>query len=82
LIRFIPCGDDGEKSNGKGEMRGSLHCATDDTAVCRFGRDDAFSWVNKQLQLQLQLQLQTAIADSLFGMTTRKATAMARDGAA
>ncbi len=25
-------------------MRGSLHCATDDRAVCRFGRDDVSSY--------------------------------------
>ena len=27
---------------GKREMRGSLHCATDDETVRRFGRDDGF----------------------------------------
>jgi hypothetical protein len=26
---------------GTGEMRGSLHCATDGETVCCFGRDDA-----------------------------------------
>src|SRR6267378_8534017 len=26
--------------NVKGEIRGSLHCATDDETVCCFGRDD------------------------------------------
>lgn len=30
-------------SNGNGEMPGSLHCATDDKTVRRFGRDDAVS---------------------------------------
>jgi hypothetical protein len=30
-------------SNGKSEMRGSLHSATDGEAVRRFGRDDGFS---------------------------------------
>jgi hypothetical protein len=29
-----------ENSKGKDEIQGSLHCATDDETVCRFGRDD------------------------------------------
>jgi hypothetical protein len=29
-----------DKSDGQGEMRGSLHCATHDETVSRFGRDD------------------------------------------
>jgi hypothetical protein len=28
------------KGNDQGKIRGSLHCATDDDAVRRFGRDD------------------------------------------
>ena len=31
-------------SNSKDEMRGSLHCATDDETVCCFGRDDTGFW--------------------------------------
>ena len=29
---------------GKGEIQGSLHCATDDEAIRRFGRDDGSLW--------------------------------------
>jgi hypothetical protein len=36
----IPFGDDKRRNNGKGEIQGSLHCATDGGAVRRFGRDD------------------------------------------
>jgi len=42
----------GETGNGKGEMRGSLHCATDGETVRCFGRDGGF-WVggrNRQRQ--------------------------------
>jgi hypothetical protein len=39
-----PCGMTNKRtSNGKSEMRGSLHSATDGEAVRRFGRDDGFS---------------------------------------
>src|SRR6202044_2883713 len=47
LVGFYSNGktkDNGKnKNNGKckSEMRGSLHCATDDETVHRFGRDDA-----------------------------------------
>ena len=41
-------------------MRGSLHCATDDEAVCCFGRDDAFFGVGqKERQRQQQRQPQS-----------------------
>jgi hypothetical protein len=35
-------------------MRGSLHCATDDETVRRFGRDDASVWVRKKAQLEFK----------------------------
>jgi hypothetical protein len=32
------------RGNGKGEIQGTLRCATDGDAVPCFGRDDVFSW--------------------------------------
>jgi len=36
--------EDKGNGKGKGEIRGSLHCATDDETVRRFGRDDGCLW--------------------------------------
>jgi len=34
----------GPPVKGKGEIQGSLRCATDDETVRRFGRDDVLLW--------------------------------------
>src|ERR1700679_3417956 len=35
--------------NGKGEIQGSLHCATHDKAVSSFGRDDVYFCLTERL---------------------------------
>jgi hypothetical protein len=41
------------KDNGNGEIQGSLHCATDDEAVRRFGRDDVVFGVIGETPLEI-----------------------------
>jgi hypothetical protein len=66
-------GDDNKEGEGKdkSEMRGSLHCATHDEAVSRFGRDDAVFdvWRGKGRRQRQQPQIP-------LGMTARKTKAM------
>jgi hypothetical protein len=42
-LRFAQ-NDGKNKDKNQGEMRGSIHCATDGEAVHRFGRDDDLLW--------------------------------------
>ena len=57
--------NDKSESKDKGEMRGALHCATDDETVRCFGRDDKVWGAIKNKQRQRRK------ADP-YGMTNKK----------
>src|SRR6266487_159092 len=47
----------------KGEIQGSLHCATDDKTVRCFGRDDVrFGWVGENRQRQRQIRSSVGVS--------------------